>query len=395
MFTIDFRRDITGRLLLFLLMLFSVACKAENRVLLVGAEQPEKYMPLLKGKSVALVVNQTSMVKDVHLVDYLLDNAIDVKVIFAPEHGFRGGADAGEQIENSVDKRTGLKVVSIYGENKKPTTEQLQGVDIVVFDIQDVGCRFYTYISTLHYVIEACAENGKELLVLDRPNPNGSYIDGPVLEPEFSSFVGMDPIPIVHGCTIGELATMINREGWCKNSVKAELNVITVSGYSHKMRYSLPVKPSPNLPNDLSIQLYPSLCFFEATSVSVGRGTLFPFQVLGYPNKKYGTFSFKPVRIEGMSKYPLHKDLICYGSDLRNMENAPGFTLAFFMDWYRRFEKEDDFLTNERWFNLLAGTDRLIESIRAGKTETEIRKEWEDDLTRYTEIRKKYLLYPD
>ncbi|GET27715.1 exo-beta-N-acetylmuramidase NamZ domain-containing protein [Prolixibacter sp. NT017] len=385
-----------NHIVLFFVVFLLFSCgNAKEKPILPGAEQPGKYLPLLKGKNVALVVNQTSIVDGQHLVDFLLEKHIPVKEVFAPEHGFRGKADAGEELENTIDKQTGLPVISIYGKTKKPSQEQLKGIDWVVFDIQDVGCRFYTFISTMHYVMEACAENGVKMMILDRPNPNGDYVAGPILKPEFRSFVGMDPIPVVHGCTIGELARMINGEGWLTNHEKVDLTVIPVKNYNHQDRYSLPVKPSPNLPNDLSIRLYPSLCFFESTSVSVGRGTHFPFQVLGYPDPKFGSFSFTPESIVGMAKSPLHMDEKCYGEDFRGTKNVPRFTLKYFLDWYHRFPNEKDFLTRERWFNLLMGTDTVIKQIREGKTEQEIRASWQPELNNYRQIRKKYLLYPD
>jgi uncharacterized protein YbbC (DUF1343 family) len=378
-----------------LLLFWSSALMAQIDSLKTGAEQPDSYLSLLNNKSVALVINQTSMVKDQNLADFLLSQKINVKLIFAPEHGFRGDADAGATIQNSRDIKTGLPIISIYGSNKKPTVQQLSGIDVVLFDIQDVGCRFYTYISTLHYVMEACAENHKKLLILDRPNPNGDYCDGPVLRPDFRSFVGMDPIPVVHGCTVGELAQMINGEGWLKNGIKANIQVIPVKNYTHSMKYELPVKPSPNLPNSLAIRLYPSLCFFEATSISVGRGTEFPFQVLGYPNPKFGSFSFTPKSIPGMELNPLHKNQPCFGEDLRNLKDAPRFTLSFFLDWYHRFPKEKEFLTREAWFDLLMGNDSVLKLIREGKSEKEIRKSWQRELNDYKEMRKKYMLYPE
>ena len=383
----------------FLLFCFIVSgCSGGNekeQVIITGAEKTDNYIPLLRGKKLGLVVNHTSRVEDSHLVDFLLENEIQVEKIFAPEHGFRGDAAAGELIEDGVDVKTGIPVVSLYGENKKPTDPQLADLDAVVFDIQDVGCRFYTYISTLHLVIEACAENLKPLIVLDRPNPNGHYIAGPVLEPEFSSFVGMDPIPIVHGCTVGELALMINGERWHDAPEFCQITVVPAENYTHNTAYSLPVKPSPNLPNDLAVGLYPSLCFFEATSVSVGRGTEFPFQVLGAPDPGLGDFIFTPKDIPGAAVNPLHEGKMCYGIDLRQLKEAPDFTLDFFLDFYHKFENEDEFLTRERWFNLLAGTDKLINQIREGKDEKEIAKSWEAELNRYQQVRKKYLLYPD
>jgi len=387
---------VKNHIVLFFVVFLLFSCgNAKEKQIVTGAEQTGKYLPLLKGKNVALVVNQTSVVRGQHLVDFLLEKHIPVKEVFAPEHGFRGKADAGEELENTIDKQTGLPVISIYGKTKKPNQEQLKGIDWVVFDIQDVGCRFYTFISTMHYVMEACAENGVKMMILDRPNPNGDYVAGPILKPEFRSFVGMDPIPVVHGCTVGELALMINGEGWLTNHEKVDLTVIPVKNYNHQARYSLPVKPSPNLPNDLSIRLYPSLCFFESTSVSVGRGTHFPFQVLGYPDPKFGSFSFTPESIVGMAKSPLHMGQKCYGEDFRGMKDTPRFTLKYFLNWYHRFSNEKDFLTRERWFNLLMGTDTVIKQIREGKTEQEIRASWQPELNNYRQIRKKYLLYPD
>lgn len=381
-------------LMAFLFMLISSAI-ASPKPILTGAKQSERYMDQLKGKSIGLVVNQTSMIEDEHLVDFLLKKQMVVKTIFAPEHGFRGEAGAGESIANSKDKKTGIAIVSIYGKNKKPTAEQLENIDIVVFDIQDVGCRFYTYISTLHYVMEACAENHKKLLILDRPNPNGDYIAGPVLKPAFKSFVGLDPIPVVHGCTIGELARMINGEKWLNKGIQTDLEIIKVGNYTHKMLFDPPIKPSPNLPNQQSIRLYPSLCFFEATSVSVGRGTEFPFQVLGYPNPDFGKFTFTPKSIAGMDLNPLQKDKLCYGDDLRSLATAPKFTLSFFIQWLNKFKNSDQFLTRASWFNLLMGNDTVLKLILEGKDEVEISKSWSAELANYRSIRKKYLLYPD
>jgi len=382
--------------LLILVIIFSVfkTCAGQDEIV-VGAEQPTVYLPLLKDKKVGLVVNNTSMVGDVHLVDFLIDNEVDVRKIFAPEHGFRGDISAGGEVKDGLDEATGLPVFSLYGETRKPTADHLNGLDLIIFDIQDVGCRFYTYISTLHLVIEACAENSLPLVVFDRPNPNGDYVAGPIRKVGFESFVSMDPIPIVHGCTVGELAEMINGEGWHEASKSCELKVIPVKDYDHTMSYSLPVRPSPNLPNDLAIRLYPSLCFFEATSVSVGRGTEFPFQVLGGPNPELGNFEFTPHSIPGVSINPLNKDQRCYGIDLRNLDEVPEFTLKYFLDFYNKYDREEDFLTRERWLNLLAGTDDMIRQIRAGKTGKQILESWQPELEAYKTLRKKYLLYPD
>ncbi len=379
------------------MLLLLTSCTQAERVQnpIVGAAQTEQYLPLLRAKNVGLVVNHTSRIDDKHLVDVLLEKEIQVKKIFAPEHGFRGNVANGGEVVDGVDVNTGLPIVSLYGENRKPTPEQLQDIDVMVFDIQDVGCRFYTYISTLHLVLEACAENDVPVVVLDRPNPNGDYIAGPIRKEGFESFVGMDPIPIVHGCTVGELAQMINGEGWYEEPVKCDLTVIPVKNYDHKTRYSLPVAPSPNLPNDLSVRLYPSLCFFEATSVSIGRGTNFPFQVIGGPNKELGTFEFTPRSIPGVSDNPPNKDETCYGIDLRELKEVPIFTLQYFLDFYHKYQNEEDFLTRENWLNLLAGTDDLIKQVREGKTEAEILESWKPELEKYKQQRKKYLLYPD
>jgi uncharacterized protein YbbC (DUF1343 family) len=368
---------------------------AGEKTVVTGAEQPDKYLPLLQDKNIGLVVNHTSIVKDVHLVDFLLSKNIQVEKIFAPEHGFRGDASAGEVVKDGVDPKTGIPVVSLYGKTKKPTTAHLNDLDILIFDIQDVGCRFYTYISTLHLVIEACAENGVQLIVLDRPNPNGDYIAGPVLKPGFESFVGMDPIPIVHGCTVGELANMINGERWHKANRNCDLKVIPVQNYTHSTKYELPVRPSPNLPNYLSVRLYPSLCFFEATSVSVGRGTDFPFQVLGGLNKDLGDFEFVPKSIPGVAIDPLNEGKVCYGVDLRTLKEIPNFTLKYFIEFYNKHDNKKDFLTRETWFNTLVGTDELLKLIRSGKSETAILPHFKPELEKYKSLRGKYLLYPD
>ncbi|AEL28052.1 exo-beta-N-acetylmuramidase NamZ family protein [Cyclobacterium marinum] len=362
--------------------------------ILPGADRPEVYLPKLKGKKVALAVNQTSILpskNNMHLVDFLLEQGIEVKKVFVPEHGFRGKADAGEKVDNSIDAETGIPLVSLYGSSKKPSKEALADVDIVIFDIQDVGIRFYTFISTLHYLMEACAEQDKKLMIFDRPNPNGDYIDGPVLEKGYESFVGMHPIPIVHGLTVGELAQMINGEGWLKDEVKAPIEIIPVANWTHDDHYSLPVKPSPNLPNDIAIRLYPSLCFFEGTDVSLGRGTLFPFQVYGYPDPKFGDFTFTPVSIDGMSKYPPQQDKLCYGKDLRNEPLSHRFTLSYLLDAYRLADQGDSFFNS--FFDKLAGSDRLRKSIIAGESEENIRSSWQKGLDVYKTKRKLYLIY--
>ncbi|TVP49656.1 MAG: DUF1343 domain-containing protein [Mongoliibacter sp.] len=362
--------------------------------ILPAADQPDKYLHLLEGKRVGLVVNQTSILSsqnNMHLVDFLMMEGIDVVKVFVPEHGFRGDADAGEVVKSEIDKTTGLPVVSLYGDQKKPSAQTLADIDILIYDLQDVGVRFYTYISTMHYVMESCAENKMPLLILDRPNPNGDYIDGPVLKKGFESFVGMHPIPVVHGLSVGELANMINGEGWLKNKVKADIQVIPVSNWTHADPYSLQVKPSPNLPNDLSIRLYPSLCYFEGTDVSLGRGTTFPFQVYGYPDPKFGDFTFTPVSIDGMSKNPPQKGKKCYGVDLRNESLDHRFTLEYLLHAFEVSGKKEKFFNN--FFDKLAGTDQLRKDILAGKSEQEIRATWQEDLNQYKKMREKYLMY--
>ena len=358
-----------------------------------GADLPGRYLPLLRNKHIGMVVNHTSTVGATHLVDFLVSKGVEVKALFAPEHGLRGEADAGEKVGNSVDAKTGIPIISIYGKQNKPTSAQLADIDLVIYDIQDVGCRFYTYISTLHYVMEACAENGKSLLILDRPNPNGDYCDGPILKPAFRSFVGVDPIPVVHGCTVGEMAQMINGEGWLKDGLKCDLQVIPVTNYTHQSVYAPPIKPSPNLPNYLAVRLYPSLCFFESTSVSIGRGTTFPFQVIGFPDPKFGDFSFTPQSLKGFEMNPLQKDKTCYGNDLRTLHEIPRFTLKYFLEWYGKFGNTAEFLTNEKWFNRLMGDDQILALIKSGKNEQEIRLSWQKELEKYKVMRSKYLLY--
>ncbi len=362
----------------------------------VGATCLNEYLPLLKGKNVALVVNQTAVVGAVHLVDTLLAAGLDIKRIFAPEHGFRGREDAGASVEDGIDKQSGLPVVSLYGKHKKPTAAMLKGIDYVVFDIQDVGVRFYTYISTLHYVMEACAEHDIPLLVLDRPNPNGHAVAGPVLDTAYRSFVGMHPIPVLHGLTVGELAGMINGEGWLSGGIACRLRVIKVKHWSHDTPYVLPVKPSPNLPNARSIALYPSLCFFEPTVVSVGRGTYFPFQVYGHPENVRDSFFFTPESIEGMSKFPKHLGKKCYGKDFREEtvgSDCVEFTLAFLLEAYQQYDKKEQFFTNPDFFCLLAGNGVLIEQIKSGMSLQQIESSWREELAHYLTIRNKYLLY--
>lgn len=362
---------------------------------LPGAEQPGEYLPLLEGKKVGLVVNHTAIAGERHLLDLLIADKVNVVKVFAPEHGFRGEASAGEKVSDGKDEQTGVAIVSLYGENRKPSPSHLENIDVMVFDIQDVGCRFYTYLSTLCLVIEACAENGIPLIVLDRPNPNGDYVAGPVLEPAFTSFVGMVPVPVVHGCTMGEMAQMINGEKWHKAPGNCSLTVVKVKSYTHLTLYEPPVPPSPNLPNYLSVRLYPSLCFFEATSVSIGRGTPYPFQVIGGTLPSLGNFTFVPEDIPGYVNNPINEGKTCYGTDLRTLDPVPAFTLRFFMETREKYPDEKTFLTSERWFNLLAGTDRLLKGIREGKSEAELTLLWNEETDRYLEIRRKYLLYPD
>ncbi|MDH4295974.1 MAG: DUF1343 domain-containing protein, partial [Cyclobacteriaceae bacterium] len=317
---------------------------------------------------------------------------IHIRKILSPEHGFRGTATAGEHVKDGFDSKTGLPVVSLYGENRKPTPAQLKDIDVVIFDIQDVGVRFFTYIGTLHYVMEACAENGKKLIVLDRPNPNAGYIDGPVLLPEFKSFIGMHPVPVVHGLTIGEFAQMINGEGWLEGKEKCELEVITLKNWNHNDEYILPIKPSPNLPNQQAVKLYPSICFFEGTPLSLGRGTLIPFQIIGHPDLKNMPFQFTPQDIEGMSINPPQENKVCYGLDLRTVDVPRKIALHYLIEMYNAFPDKEKFFVPHfaRW----AGNNLLAQQIKGGLSEDEIRKSWQEDLTRYKEMRKKYLLYP-
>ncbi|MEM6298385.1 MAG: DUF1343 domain-containing protein [Bacteroidota bacterium] len=356
-----------------------------------GAQQSERYLPLLEGKNVGLVVNQTSRVDSVHLVDFLVVEKVSVRKIFAPEHGFRGEASAGEYVTDGKDTQTGLPIFSLYGKNKKPTSEMLEGLDVVIFDIQDVGARFYTYISTLHYVMEACGEAQIPVIVLDRPNPNAHYVDGMVLEMEHQSFVGMHPIPVVHGCTVGELAQMINGEGWLENQISCDLTVISCQNYTYEMVYELPVRPSPNLPTSRAIGLYPSLCFFEGTVLSAGRGTDFPFEVVGHPDLLNTDFSFVPKANAG-AKYPKHENKTCYGYDLRELTyRTDTLQLNFLVEAYQQFPRKEAFFND--FFTNLAGTKTLRRQIEAGMSAAEIRQSWQADLEKYKAMREKYLLY--
>ncbi len=372
-------------------------CFAQDNIL-VGANQFQNYLPMLAKKRVAIVANATSKVDKVHLVDTLLSYKVKIKKVFAPEHGFRGDADAGEILKNGIDPKTKLPIISLYGKKHKPSKTDLRNIDIVIFDIQDVGARFYTYISTMHYVMEACADNNKKLIILDRPNPNGFYVDGPVLDLAQKSFVGMHPIPIVHGCTVGELAQMINNESWLKNKAKCKLTVITCKNYTHQSYYNLPVNPSPNLKTPAAIALYPSLCLFEGTPVSVGRGTNTPFELFGHPNFTNYAFQFKPISIIGASKSPPYQNRICYGKMLGDsaqalMRSKKQIQLQWLMETYNNYTKKDSFFIN--FFNLLAGNTSLQQQIKNGETETRIRASWEPALANYKTMRNKYLLYKD
>ncbi|HFS67615.1 MAG TPA: DUF1343 domain-containing protein [Flavobacteriia bacterium] len=368
----------------------------KNKII-TGANQTELYLPIIKNKNFAVVANQTSVIKNngknIHLVDFLKQKFPNkIKKVFAPEHGFRGNADAGEHILNGMDTKTGLPIISLYGKNKKPTNEQIKDLDLIIFDIQDVGVRFYTYITTLHYVMEACAENKIPLIILDRPNPNAYYIDGPVLEKEQQSFVGMHPIPTVYGMTIGEYAKMINGEKWLENNVKCKLTIIPIKNYSHQSKYDLPIKPSPNLPNAKAINLYPSLAFFEGTTVSCGRGTNKQFQLFGspfLPKEKY-KFSFIPKPNFG-AKHPKHEGKICYG---KNLENSPFITklnLKWLIDAYQNTTDKKTFFNS--FFKKLAGTKKLQQQIIDNLSEDQIRESWKSNLENFKKIRSNYLLY--
>jgi uncharacterized protein YbbC (DUF1343 family) len=371
----------------------SVQANEANNSLVVGAQQYAKYLPQLKNKRVGLVVNQTSIIGQTHLVDALLTKNINITKIFAPEHGFRGDHDAGAHVKNAVDSKTGIPLISIYGKNKKPSQAALADVDVIIFDIQDVGVRFYTYISSMHYMMEAAAEQRIEFLVLDRPNPNIAYVDGPRLEPEFKSFVGMHPIPVLHGMTVGELAKMIKGEGWINKAPDLKLTVIPVDHYTRKSAYSLPVKPSPNLPNDQAIALYPSLCFFEATPISIGRGTDFAFQVIGYSPITLGDFSFTPRAIKGAALNPKFKNQTVQGLDLRQA-NITGLNLTYLINAYTELSKNNiSFFERADFMDKLAGTNKLRLAIEAGQSEAQIKQSWQAGLAQFKAQRAPYLLY--
>lgn len=385
------------KILFFLLLLSPTLLMSQIRT---GSERTERYLSKLEGKRVAICGNQTSKIGNTHLVDSLFRLKINIVKVFAPEHGFRGDAEAGAHIESGRDPITNLPVVSLYGNNKKPTPEQMEGIDIIIFDIQDVGCRFYTYISTLHYIMEAAAEQNVKVLILDRPNPNGYFVDGPVLEEKYKSFVGMHPIPVVHGMTIGEYAQMINGEKWLTNGAVCSLEVITMAGYNHTFRYSLPNYPSPNLKTDESIYLYPSLCLFEGTEISLGRGTEKPFQIYGHPQLLEGDYYFTPIPIKGVSENPPQNGKKCRGYDLTeyaksHLNTTNSFDIKYLMNAYNHFPNKDQFFLKNNFFDKLAGNSTLRWQIINGRTEEEIRNSWQKGLIEFKKIRKQYLLYPD
>lgn len=370
----------------------------EDSQIQVGAARTQGYFPTLAGQRVALCINHTAMIGDVRLLDTLVSTGIKVVKIFTPEHGLGGNEEAGKSISNAIDKKTNVPIVSLYGNNKKPTKEQLEGIDIIVYDIQDVGARFYTYISTLHYIMEAAAENKVKVMVLDRPNPNGFWVDGPVLDTAYRSFIGMHPVPIAHGMTVGEYAGMINGEGWLAGKKKCDLTVIRVFGYAHMFRYQLPRNPSPNLASMIAVYLYPSLCLFEGTPMSVGRGTDNPFCLFGYPDFPIGNIYFTPRNIPGIATNPPCLAKQCRGFDLRNlsliiMKNNNFININLLIEAYQNFPNKAIFFTSS--FDKLAGTKLLREQIIAGKSADEIKASWQKDLIAFKQMRKKYLLYPD
>jgi len=383
---------------------YTVSTNQKTQII-TGADQISEYLPFLKGKRVAMLVNQTSIIGKKASVDSLLSLGVNIVKVFGPEHGFRGNASAGAKVNNEVDQKTGIPIISLYGKIKRPTQEHLADVDVMIFDIQDVGARFYTYINTLAHVMESCAENGKELIILDRPNPNGYLVDGPILEKSLYSGIGMFPIPIAHGLTIGEFAQMINGEGWLPNKVQCKIRVIKIANYNHDMTYALPVFPSPNLNSQQSILLYPSNCMFEGTILSQGRGTYIPFTVLGAPalKGKYD-FNFKPVSIQGMSETPLHQNEDCFGLDLRKydtniLRKNRQINLSWMMELYKAYPMKDKFFDKTQSkqmgdINKLAGTEKFKQQIMDGVSEAEIRKSWEPGLSDFKVLRKKYLIYP-
>jgi uncharacterized protein YbbC (DUF1343 family) len=381
------------RLFASLFFLSSIlSCDAQTTShLLTGADQLNELIPKLKNKKVGLVVNHTSLIGKTHLADTLKSLGIKVVRIFGPEHGFRGTAADGEYVNDSIDSKTGISVVSLYGKNRKPTVKQFSDLDVIIFDIQDVGTRFYTYIGTMHYVMETCAESKKKLIILDRPNPN-SFVDGPVNTKPMQSFVAMHPIPIAHGMTIAEMAQMINGEDWLTNKMKCDIEIIKLKNWTHSEEYILPMRPSPNLPNQQAVKLYPSICLFEGTVISLGRGTPSPFQVLGNPELKNMSYQFTPVTIKGVAVNPPQENKLCYGLDLRSVPVEPKIDLKYLFMMYNAYpDKEKFFLP---YFDILAGTPALRQQIKDGVTEDQIRESWKSDLEKYKEMRKKYLLYP-
>ncbi len=377
-------------LLLSILLVFSQCSQTQE--LQVGAERFETYLPMLEGKRVAMVVNQTSIVGQTHLVDTLLSRGVNIVKVMAPEHGFRGEAPDGQHIEDARDEKTGIPIVSIYGKTRKPSPELLEDVDVLLFDIQDVGVRFYTFISTMHYIMESGAENNIPVIVLDRPNPNGMYVDGPVKDATINSFVAMHQIPIVHGLTVGELAKMINAEGWLANGVTSDLTVIPLQGWDHKQTYSLPVSPSPNLPTDNAITLYPSLGFFEGSVVSVGRGTDHPFEMIGHPDYSKGTYSFTP-QPNGGSKYPPLEGLLSHGKFFGDEVAKHELTLKYLLEYHEDLKDDTTFFRS--YIRLLSGDENFQEQVESGMSEAEIKATWQPKLNTYKDMRKKYLLYPD
>jgi len=382
-------------LLTFIIAMTACSSLRPPQAIQVGAQRGDLFLPLLQNKKVALVVNQSSRVNNQHLLDYLLLQQVNVVRIFAPEHGFRGDHDAGAYVQNTIDTVTGIAITSIYGKNKKPAKPIMDEVDVVIFDIQDVGVRFYTYISSMHYMMEAAAESNTQFIVFDRPNPNGKFVDGPILEPDFRSFVGMHPIPVLHGMTIAELALMIKGEAWINKAASLDLITIANNHYGRELPYPLPVAPSPNLPNSQAIQLYPSLCFFEATPVSIGRGTDFPFQVVGHDMISLGDFAFTPVSKPGSAMHPKLENQLLFGTDLRQ-SNIEGLNLNLFIQTYRQFKNAGyDFFERANFMDKLAGTDSLRLAIEQGQSAEQIKVAWQTNLQAFKQQRKPYLLYPD
>ncbi|MBU3714047.1 MAG: DUF1343 domain-containing protein [Ferruginibacter sp.] len=404
--------NVLRKLIPFVFILIALQSCAQSRIhqadldIKTAAEQMDLYLPLLSNKKVGVFANQTSMVKDSHLVDTLLHKGINVKKIFGPEHGFRGKADAGEHVNNDIDRKTGIPIISLYGNHKKPTAEDLKDLDILVFDIQDVGVRFYTFVSSLEYFLEAALENNKPLIILDRPNPNGFYVDGPVLDKKFRSFLGMQPVPIVYGLTLGEYALMLCGEKWLSDNAnksyqstgKSLIKIIPCKNYSHQKKYQLPVNPSPNLKQMQSVYLYPSICFFEGTVLSEGRGTDYPFQIFGHPDLPDTLFPFVPKPNEGAKTSKCFHQK-CYGWNLsaptekllQSLDSK--IQIKYLLDAYKLFPGKDSFFLKNNFFNKLAGNDILMDQIKKGYSEADIRKSWEPELTKYNAIRRKYLLY--